>query len=140
MSITETPPEARAPGATHPTPVRPDDDRFVSLAAEVGAVAAAHADEHDRDATFVSEAYDTMRANGYLRLAVPEDLGGLGASIRQVCYAQAELARHDGAGGDDAPVPHAHAGVSPTQGSGRLGGRPPSGGRRGAGHRHQRRI
>jgi acyl-CoA dehydrogenase len=97
MSITETPPQARAPGATHPTPVRPDDDRFVSLAAEVGAVAAAHADEHDRDATFVSEAYDTMRANGYLRLAVPEDLGGLGASIRQVCYAQAELARHDGA-------------------------------------------
>jgi alkylation response protein AidB-like acyl-CoA dehydrogenase len=34
-----------------------------------------------------------MRANGYLRLAVPEDLGGLGASIRQACYAQAELSR-----------------------------------------------
>ncbi|MGH2473680.1 MAG: acyl-CoA dehydrogenase family protein, partial [Candidatus Limnocylindrales bacterium] len=69
----------------------------MALAAEVGAVAAAHADAHDRDATFVSEAYDAMRANGYLRLAVPEDLGGLGASMRQVCYAQAELARHDGA-------------------------------------------
>ncbi|MGH9228209.1 MAG: acyl-CoA dehydrogenase family protein [Acidimicrobiales bacterium] len=97
MSTTETPPAARAPAATYPTPVRPGDDRFVPLAAEVGAVAAAHADEHDRDATFVGEAYDAMRANGYLRLAVPEDLGGLGASIRQVCYAQAELARHDGA-------------------------------------------
>ena len=35
-----------------------------------------------------------MRDAGYLRLAVPEELGGLGASIRQVCYAQAELARH----------------------------------------------
>jgi alkylation response protein AidB-like acyl-CoA dehydrogenase len=97
MTTTETPRAARAPGATYPTPVRPGDDRFVSLAAEVGAVAATHADEHDRDATFVSEAYDAMRANGYLRLAVPEELGGLGASIRQVCYAQAELARHDGA-------------------------------------------
>ena len=95
MSMTQ--PATRAPAATYPTPARPGDDRFVSLAAEVGAVAAAHADEHDREATFVSEAYDAMRANGYLRLAVPEELGGLGASIRQVCYAQAELARHDGA-------------------------------------------
>ena len=95
MSMTQ--PATRAPAARYPTPARPGDDRFVSLAAEVGAVAAAHADEHDRDATFVSEAYDAMRANGYLRLAVPEELGGLGASIRQVCYAQAELARHDGA-------------------------------------------
>lgn len=34
-----------------------------------------------------------MREAGYLRLAVPEELGGLGASMRQVCYAQAELAR-----------------------------------------------
>jgi acyl-CoA dehydrogenase len=45
----------------------------------------------------VTEAYAAMREHGYLALAVPEDLGGLGASIRQVCYAQAELARHDGA-------------------------------------------
>jgi alkylation response protein AidB-like acyl-CoA dehydrogenase len=97
MTITEKPPTAAAPAATHPIPTRPDDGRFVALAAEVGAVAAAHADRHDRDATFVGEAYDTMRANGYLALAVPEDLGGLGASMRQVCYAQAELARHDGA-------------------------------------------
>ena len=96
MSTTEASPATRAPAATYPTPARPGDDRFLSLAAEVGAVAAAHADAHDRDATFVSEAYDAMRANGYLRLAVPEDLGGLGASIRQVCYAQAELARQDG--------------------------------------------
>jgi acyl-CoA dehydrogenase len=95
MTITEK--RTAAPAATYPTPARPGDDRFVALAAEVGAVAAAHADAHDRDATFVSEAYDAMRANGYLRLAVPEDLGGLGASMRQVCYAQAELARHDGA-------------------------------------------
>jgi alkylation response protein AidB-like acyl-CoA dehydrogenase len=95
MTLTDTRPLART--GPYPTPARPGDDRFVPLAAEVGAVAAAHADEHDRDATFVTEAYAAMRANGYLRLAVPEDLGGLGATMRQVCYAQAELARHDGA-------------------------------------------
>jgi acyl-CoA dehydrogenase len=87
----------RAATGTYPVPVRPDDDRFVGLAADIGAVAAEHAADHDRDATFVTEAYAAMRANGYLALAVPSELGGLGATMRQVAYAQAELARHDGA-------------------------------------------
>jgi alkylation response protein AidB-like acyl-CoA dehydrogenase len=73
------------------------DTRFVGLAREIGAVAAAHAAEHDRDATFVTEAYAAMREHDYLALAVPTELGGLGASMRQVCHAQAELASHDGA-------------------------------------------
>ena len=84
---------------TLPVPARPGDARFVGLAARIGAVAAEHAAEHDRDATFVAEAYAQMREHGYLALAVPEELGGLGATMRQVCYAQAELARHDGATG-----------------------------------------
>lgn len=87
----------RTATGTYPIPVRPDDDRFVGLAAGIGAVAAEHAADHDRDATFVTEAYAAMRANGYLALAVPSELGGLGATMRQVAYAQAELARHDGA-------------------------------------------
>lgn len=73
------------------------DTRFVGLAREIGTVAAAHAAEHDRDATFVTEAYAAMREHGYLALAVPAELGGLGATMRQVCHAQAELAGHDGA-------------------------------------------
>jgi acyl-CoA dehydrogenase len=73
------------------------DTRFVDLARKIGDVAARHAADHDRDATFVTEAYDAMREHGYLALAVPEELGGLGATMRQVCHAQAELARHDGA-------------------------------------------
>jgi alkylation response protein AidB-like acyl-CoA dehydrogenase len=98
MTIIEERADTRVTGSgTYPTPARPDDDRFVGLAAEVGAVAAAHAAEHDRDASFVFPAYEAMRDTGYLRLAVPEDLGGLGATLRQACYAQAELARHDGA-------------------------------------------
>ncbi|HEX6569425.1 MAG TPA: acyl-CoA dehydrogenase family protein, partial [Acidimicrobiales bacterium] len=99
MAPVAAPPVAPpTPGSgRRPTPVRPDDDRVVGLAAQVGAVAAEHAADHDRDATFVTEAYAAMRETGYLTMAVPEELGGLGASMRQVCYAQAELARHDGA-------------------------------------------
>lgn len=95
MTVIDRPVQTRS----FPTAVRPDDTKFVGLAAEIGAVAAAHAAEHDRDATFVSEAYDVMRERGYLALSVPEELGGLGATMRQVLYAQAELARHDGATG-----------------------------------------
>src|SRR3712207_8398894 len=72
------------------------DARFVTLAAEVGRRAAATDAEHDRDATFVTEAYDAMRETGYLGLAVPRELGGLGASWRQVVLAQHELARWSG--------------------------------------------
>jgi alkylation response protein AidB-like acyl-CoA dehydrogenase len=74
--------------------IRPDDDQFVDFAAELGARFAPHAAEHDRDNTFVAENFQIMRDSGFLRLAVPEELGGLGASMRQVCYAQAELAKY----------------------------------------------
>jgi alkylation response protein AidB-like acyl-CoA dehydrogenase len=94
MTITET---RQTGSGTYPTPVRTDDTRFVGIARHVGAVAATHAETHDRAATFVTEAYAAMREHGYLAMPVPEELGGLGATMRQVCYAQAELARHDGA-------------------------------------------
>jgi acyl-CoA dehydrogenase len=85
-----------APTGYRPAPLRPGDDAFVALAAEVGAGCALHAAQHDQDNTFVAENYDALRAAGYMRLAVPTELGGLGASMRQVCYAQAELAKHCG--------------------------------------------
>ncbi|MFN8663996.1 MAG: acyl-CoA dehydrogenase family protein [Thermomicrobiales bacterium] len=70
------------------------DDAFVALAASLGAVFAPLAAQHDRENTFVYENFDLMQDAGYLRLAVPRELGGLGATMRQVCFAQAELARH----------------------------------------------
>ena len=51
---------------------------------------------HDRENTFVAENFQQLRESGYSRLAVPEALGGLGATMRQVCYAQAELAKYCG--------------------------------------------
>ncbi len=79
--------------ATGPAAVRPDDDRFVGLAAELGAQFAARATEHDRDNTFVEDNFRALRDSRYTALAVPTELGGLGATLRQVCYAQATLAR-----------------------------------------------
>jgi alkylation response protein AidB-like acyl-CoA dehydrogenase len=80
-----------------PTPIRPNDDLFVGLAAEVGTQCAPRAAAHDRDNTFVAENYTLLRDAGYTRLAIPKELGGLGATMRQVCYAQAELAKYCGA-------------------------------------------
>lgn len=73
---------------------QPGDDAFVALAASLGEEFAPHAATHDRDNSFVFDNFTAMRAAGYLKLAVPQELGGLGASMRQVCFAQAELARY----------------------------------------------
>lgn len=73
------------------------DADVVSLAARMGQVAAEHDAAHDRDATFVTEAYDAMHAAGYLRLAVPVELGGAGATMRQLVLAQHEIGKHSGA-------------------------------------------
>lgn len=73
--------------------LQPQDDSFVPLAAELGAEFATRAAQHDDENTFVAENFDRMREAGFLRLAVPQELGGLGASMRQVAYAMAELAR-----------------------------------------------
>lgn len=69
-------------------------DRFVPWAAELGAQVTEHAARHDREGTFVDEGFAALRDAGYLALAVPEELGGHGATIREVTWAQAEMARH----------------------------------------------
>lgn len=78
--------------AYRPTPLRPDDDRFAELASDLAERFRPRAAAHDRDNTFVDEQFRTMHETGYLRLAVPVELGGMGATMRQVCYAQAILA------------------------------------------------
>ena len=79
--------------AYQPTPTRPDDDRFVPLAADLAERFRPEAARHDRENSFPEENFRLMRETGFLRLAVPEELGGLGATMRQVCLAQAALAK-----------------------------------------------
>src|SRR5262249_9640771 len=83
-----------AAASYRPPLVREDDGRFVPLAAELGARFAPEAAVHDRENTFVAGNYEALRESGYTLLPIPTELGGLGASVRQICAAQAELARH----------------------------------------------
>ncbi len=69
---------------------------LVARAAECGPVLAQHAASHDRDGTWVRESFDLLASSGLLAIAVPTELGGAGASVRQVTMVQRELARHCG--------------------------------------------
>jgi alkylation response protein AidB-like acyl-CoA dehydrogenase len=65
-------------------------------AAGFGPVLAANADRHDRDGTWVQDSYDHLRDNGVLALAVPAELGGMGATIRETSLVMRELAQYCG--------------------------------------------
>ncbi len=65
-------------------------------AAELGRAIAPNAGRHDQDGTWVDDSFDHLRANGYLALAVPAELGGMGATIAEVAAVQRELGRHCG--------------------------------------------
>jgi len=66
------------------------------VATELGPQIAQHEAGHDRNGTFVAEAYELLRRAGFLATAVPSDLGGGGATTAQVAWAQYELARNAG--------------------------------------------
>ncbi|SFS15911.1 Acyl-CoA dehydrogenase [Microbacterium sp. cf046] len=70
---------------------------LLDRAREIGPILAANAERHDREGTFVSEAYDALRDVGLLRAGVPAELGGDGATIRELAALQRELGHHCGA-------------------------------------------
>ena len=77
----------------------PDPDteaRLVARAAACGPVLAEHAARHDRDGTWVAESFQHVKDAGLLTIAVPTELGGEGATIRQVAMVQRELAKYCG--------------------------------------------
>jgi alkylation response protein AidB-like acyl-CoA dehydrogenase len=77
--------------------VEGDRDREAALvewAASFGPVLAEHAARHDADGSWVQPAFDHLRDSGFLALAVPTELGGIGATNREVALVQRELARH----------------------------------------------
>ena len=47
---------------------------------------------YDRENRFFTEDFEELRAAGYLKIAVPKDLGGLGMSLAEVCQEQRRLA------------------------------------------------
>ncbi len=72
------------------------DQELVDRARALGPALAEHAARHDAEGTFVREAFDLVRAEGILALGVPAELGGGGATPRQLALVQRELAHHCG--------------------------------------------
>jgi alkylation response protein AidB-like acyl-CoA dehydrogenase len=66
----------------------------MSIVRQIGSAAQPHAARHDREASFVEEGYEAIRASGYGLIAVPSELGGGGHDLAMVCRAQATLARY----------------------------------------------
>jgi len=55
---------------------------------------AERAPTYDRDNTFFADDFDELRAAGYLNIAVPEEFGGSGLNLAEVCTEQGRLAYH----------------------------------------------
>jgi alkylation response protein AidB-like acyl-CoA dehydrogenase len=53
----------------------------------------ARAAGYDRDNSFFAEDFEELRPTGYLTMAVPTDLGGLGYTLADVCREERRLAR-----------------------------------------------
>lgn len=68
-------------------------DQIDKAAAAVGEVASQYADRHDRSGTFVAEGIGAARELGYLAGPVPEDCGGVGATVADMVRGQRILAR-----------------------------------------------
>lgn len=79
-------------------PLTDKQTRLLDMAAAIGREKLApRAAQYDRDATFPFENYADMRAQGFLKLCVPEQYGGLGADFATYGMVAAELGRHCGA-------------------------------------------
>src|SRR5271154_2124012 len=73
------------------------EQRFIDLAAELADDFAARAAQHDEEASFPYENYARLKESGYSVLTIPEELGGLGASLLERVKAQERLAQGCGA-------------------------------------------
>ena len=68
---------------------------IVARAREAAAIGAEHAQRHDRDGTFPSEALEALARSGYLALVIPPEYGGEGASVSEMLLGNLELGRGD---------------------------------------------
>lgn len=48
---------------------------------------------YDRENRFFSDDFEELRKSGYLKMAIPKELGGLGMNLSEVCEQQRRLAR-----------------------------------------------
>ena len=74
----------------------PLDADFAARAAALGPLLANRADDVDRNGAWVGASFAAVQDAGLLKIAVPAELGGDGATIRDVAMVQRELGRHCG--------------------------------------------
>src|SRR3954463_11124264 len=65
---------------------------IISLAEELADEFGARAAEVDRSGRFPMENIERMKESGYLKIAVPEELGGNGCDLETVCTTQRIIA------------------------------------------------
>lgn len=81
-----------APLAPHWTGVDSSSE-WVAAARMLAPKLAERSAKHDRDGTFVDDCFDELRAQEFMSLSVPLELGGGGASHAESCAVLSELAR-----------------------------------------------
>jgi alkylation response protein AidB-like acyl-CoA dehydrogenase len=69
---------------------------LVERAHDAGATLARNAERHDRDGSWVADSFEHLRQTGLLAIAVPVELGGSGATLREVTMVQRTLAKYCG--------------------------------------------
>jgi alkylation response protein AidB-like acyl-CoA dehydrogenase len=74
-----------------------DEQRFIDIAAKLAGEFASRAARYDEEEAFPHENYASMRESGYSIMGIPEELGGLGATMLQRVKAQETLAQGCGA-------------------------------------------
>jgi alkylation response protein AidB-like acyl-CoA dehydrogenase len=77
-------------------PITPRQEQIAALAAGLAARFAERAPEHERSGTFPQQNYADLHEAGFLRLVVPPEYGGDGASLLDMVIALEHLARGDG--------------------------------------------
>ncbi|WIX81493.1 acyl-CoA dehydrogenase family protein [Amycolatopsis carbonis] len=75
----------------------PGQQELVAQAGKLADAFAERASLHDRENSFPHENYDDLREAGFLRLSVPEELGGFGAGLPEILPVLERLAMGDGA-------------------------------------------
>jgi acyl-CoA dehydrogenase len=75
---------------------------------EIAAIAAQHANEHDRDGTFPAEALARARSLGLLAAFVPSEFGGGGASLAELAAACSRVAASCSSTGMILAMHHTH--------------------------------
>ena len=73
------------------------EQRFIDLAAMLADEFAPRAAQHDEEGSFPHENYARLKETGYTTLIIPEQLGGLGATLLERIKAQERLAQGCGA-------------------------------------------